>query len=388
MIIKNVEVFQENGTFSKGSIVIDDGIISEVKIAQEYERESHLIDHEIIDGNGAYAIPGLVDVHFHGCMGYDFCDGTIEAISRIAKYEASIGVTAIAPATLTLTTDELEAVLRNAATYNKTIPQSPERADLVGINMEGPFISIEKKGAQDARNITPIDYDVFHRFQTAAEGLVTFMGIAPEREGAVEFIKRAKEEVQISIAHTNASYVDAKNAFDAGASHAVHLYNAMPAYTHREPGVIGAVFDSDHVHAELICDGIHIHPAVVRNTLRILGDDRVDFISDSMCATGMPDGNYTLGGLDVVVEGKTAVLKSNGALAGSATNLMDCMRVAVKEMNVPLESAVKCASTNPAKHANIYDKYGSITVGKHGNIVLLDKELEIVAVVKDGKKIH
>lgn len=386
MIIKNIKVFQENATFQKGTIVIQDGVITEVVVIEE-EEEIVISDHEVIDGQGAYAIPGLVDIHFHGCMGHDFCDGTIEAIDEIAKYEASIGVTTIAPATLTLTTDELEAVLRNAAHYNATVARSSQKADLVGINMEGPFISIEKKGAQDARNITPIDYAVFRRFQTAADGLVTFMGIAPEREGAVAFIEKAKEEVQISIAHTNASYVDAKNAFDAGASHAVHLYNAMPAYTHREPGVIGAVFDSEHVHAELICDGIHIHPAVVRNTLKVMGDDRVDFISDSMCATGMPNGNYTLGGLDVIVEGKTAVLRSNGALAGSATNLMDCMKVAVKEMEVPLEVAVKCATMNPAKHAKVYDKYGSITKGKHGNVVLLDKELNVLAVVKDGEQI-
>lgn len=381
MIIKNVDVFHEDGTFKQGNIVIEQGVIREVTA----EDIADTGNHEVVDGQGAYAIPGLVDIHFHGCMGYDFCDGTMEAINEIAQYEASIGVTTIAPATLTLTTDELEAVLRNAATYNATVPQSPQKADLVGINMEGPFISIEKKGAQNARNITPINYDVFHKFQEAANGLVTFMGIAPEREGAVEFIEKVKDQVQISVAHTNASYVDAKNAFDAGASHVVHLYNAMPPYTHREPGVIGAVFDSEHVHAELICDGIHIHPAVVRNTLRTLGEDRVDFISDSMCATGMPDGDYKLGGLDVIVKGKNAVLKSNGALAGSATNLMDCMKNAVLEMDVPLEVAVKCASMNPAKHAKVYDKYGSITVGKNGNIVLMDKDLRVMKVIKDGE---
>lgn len=383
MIIKNVEVFHENGTFESGYILIENGLISKVELG-----EADIVEgHEVIDGQGGYAIPGLVDIHFHGCMGHDFCDGTKEAIEEIGKYEASIGVTTMVPATLTLTTDELEAVLRNAADFNKTIESSPYRADLVGINMEGPFISIEKKGAQDARNITPINYDVFHRFQTAADGLVTFMGIAPEREGAVEFINRVKDEAQVSIAHTNASYEDAKAAFDAGATHGVHLYNAMPPYNHREPGVVGAIFDSDSVHAEIICDGVHIHQAVIRNTLRILGEDRLAFISDSMCATGMPDGEYTLGGLDVVVKGKAARLKSNGALAGSSTNLMDCVRVAVKQMDIPLAVAVKCASVNPAKQAKVFDRYGSISVGKHGNVVLLDKELNLNAVIKDGMKI-
>lgn len=381
MIIKNVKVFQETGVFEEGEIRIQDGLIAQVDCKIEENEE------EIVDGKGAYAIPGLVDIHFHGCMGHDFCDGTIEAVEEIAKYEASIGVTAIVPATLTLPKVGLEDVLSNGANYNKVVGISPKRADLVGINMEGPFISVEKKGAQDARNIIPVNYEVFQKFQDAAEGLVTFIGVAPERDDAIEFIEKAKGEVQISLAHTNATYEEAQNAFDAGATHAVHLYNAMPAYTHREPGVVGAVFDSDHVHAELICDGVHIHPAVVRNTLRILGEDRVSFISDSMCATGMPDGDYTLGGLDVIVEGNKAVLKSNGALAGSSTNLLDCMRVAVKEMDVPLELAVRCATMNPAKHAKVYDRYGSISVGKKGNVVLLDQDLELICVIKDGVKI-
>ncbi len=382
MIIKNVKVFSEQGTFDDGNILIQDGLIAKISADEILVNEN-----EVIDGKGAYAIPGLVDVHFHGCMGYDFCDGTKEAVEEIAKYQASIGVTTIIPATLTLTVEGLEAVLKNAAEFNKEYGNSPYRADLVGINMEGPFISIEKKGAQDPNNIKEIDYDMYRRFQDAADGLVAYMGVAPEKEGAVDFIKKAVKDTQISIAHTNANYEQTKDAIEAGASHVVHLYNAMPAYTHREPGVIGAVLDSENVHAELICDGVHIHPAVVRNTLRTLGEDRVDFISDSMCATGMPDGDYTLGGLDVSVEGNRAVLKGNGALAGSATNLLDCMRTAVKDMEVPLEVAVKCASTNPARHAKVFDKYGSITVGKHGNIILLDEKLELTAVVKDGVQI-
>lgn len=380
MIIKNVNVFNENGTFEMGSIHIEDGIIKEVSNKIDLDTG----DLECIDGKGAYAIPGLVDLHFHGCMGYDFCDDSLEAVEEIAKYEASIGVTTIIPATLTLTTEELESILKTAVTYNEKFGKSPYRSDLVGINMEGPFISVEKKGAQDPNNIKPIDYSLYRRFQDAAQGLVTFMGIAPEKEGAIEFINEAKKDTQISIAHTNANYDQTKAAIDAGASHVVHLYNAMPLYTHREPSVIGAIFDSKDVHAELICDGVHIHPAVVRNTLLTMGEDRVAFISDSMRATGMEDGDYLLGGLEVSVIGNKAVLKSNGAIAGSATNLLECMKNAVRDMEVPLEVAVKCASVNPAKHAKIYDKYGSISKGKHGNIVLLDKDLNLEMVVKDG----
>ena len=378
MIIKNVKVYTEDKRFEDGEIYIRDGIFTSAPEGMEAE--------EMIDGEGCYAIPGLIDLHFHGCKGDDFCDGTKEAIARIAEYEASVGVTAIAPATMTLPVDELEAILKTAAEYKKE--QVSERADLIGINMEGPFISSEKKGAQDARNIISCDQEIAERFLEASEGLVKFIGIAPEQnDGFREFIEAMKGKVQISLAHTNADYGTAKAAFDAGACHAVHLYNAMPAFTHREPGVVGAVSDSGHVMAEMICDGVHIHPAVVRATFKMLGEDRMILISDSMRATGMPDGQYTLGGLAVNVVGNRATLVSDGALAGSATNLTDCMRTVVKEMGIPLETAVACATMNPARSLGVYDRYGSITEGKHANVVLLDKELELKLVIKDGKRI-
>ena len=381
MIIKNVKVFTEEKTFIDGTIVIRDGKIVDV-LTMENEAAADVAE-EVIDGEGAYAIPGLVDIHIHGCKGYDFCDGTIEAIEEIAKYEASVGVTAISPATMTLPVEELVRILSVAAEYNK---EEHEGAALIGINMEGPFISPAKKGAQDARNIIACDASVATRFVEASEGLVKFIGLAPEEsENAVEFVKAMKDKVNISLAHTNADYEKADAAFKAGANHAVHLYNAMPAYTHRAPGVVGAVADNEHVNAEIICDGVHIHPAVVRTTFKMMGADRMILISDSMRATGMPDGRYTLGGLAVDVVGNRATLVADGALAGSATYLMDCMKVAVKEMGIPLETAVACATMNPAKAVGEYDKYGSLTPGKKANVVLLDEELNVMAVVKDGK---
>lgn len=374
MLIKNVKVFTEDKTFTDGEVFIE----GETFAASTKETG------EVIDGEGCYAIPGLIDIHFHGCMGADFCDGTKAAIAEIAKYEASIGVTAIAPATMTLPVETLESILTTAADYKK---EASEGADLVGVNMEGPFISKEKKGAQDERYIITADEAIYRRFQRAAEGLVKYIAVAPEKEGALAFVERVKEEVNVSLAHTNADYDSAMAAYNKGANHAVHLYNAMPAFTHRAPGVIGAVADSGHVMAELICDGVHIHPAVVRATIKMLGADRIIFISDSMRATGMPDGRYTLGGLDVDVVGNRATLASDGALAGSATNLMDCVRTAVKKMDIPLETAVACATMNPAKSLGEYDKYGSITPGKKANLVLLDEELQIKAVIKDGKKL-
>lgn len=382
MLIKNVKIYTEDQTFEEGKIMIRDGVFECVDLETDC-RDDIESDDEVIDAEGCFAIPGLIDLHFHGCMGADFCDGTREAIEKIAQYEASVGVTAIAPATMTLPVEELEKILKNAAEYR----ENPSKgADLLGINMEGPFISPVKKGAQDERNICPCDTAVCQRFLDASKGLVKFVGIAPEEgEGSLEFIRQMKGNVHVSLAHTNADYAQAKAAFDAGADHAVHLYNAMPAFTHRAPGVVGAVSDSKHVMAEIICDGVHIHPSVVRATFRMMGKDRMILISDSMRATGMPDGQYTLGGLDVKVVGNQATLVSDGALAGSVTNLMDCMRTAVRKMGIPLETAVACATINPAKSLGEYEHYGSISKGKKADVVLLDEDLNLKMVIKDGE---
>lgn len=375
--IRNVKIFTEQHTFREGSIAIKDGLF-----AEPVENPG-----KIIDGQGCYAIPGLIDIHFHGCMGYDFCDGTQEALREIARYEASVGVTGMAPATMTLPAEQLEEILSNAAAFSADSGKNPGEAELLGVNMEGPFISKHKKGAQDDTYIIPSDVELFHRFQRAAEGLVKFIAVAPEVEGALAFVDRVKDEAVVSLAHTNADYDEALAAFQRGASHAVHLFNAMPPFGHREPGVVGAVADSHHVTAELICDGIHIHPSVVRAAFKILGENRIILISDSMRAAGMPDGTYTLGGQAVQVTRGRAVLVSSGALAGSASNLMECMKTSVKEMGIPLETAVACASENPAKRLGEYGRRGSITFGKKADLVLLDRDLNVKCVMKDGKRV-
>jgi N-acetylglucosamine-6-phosphate deacetylase len=384
MIIDNVKVYTPEQKFVKGGMILENDRISDIYTD---ENKPDLTGKEVLDGKGAYAIPGLIDLHFHGCMGDDFCDNSLEALERIAEYEASVGVTAIAPATMTLTAEELLDVLKTAARYKRE-KHDYKKADLVGINMEGPFISPVKKGAQDERNILPCDVNLCERFLEASEGLVKFIGIAPEESrNSLDFIRQMKEKVSISLAHTNADYDTAMGAFNAGADHAVHLYNAMPEILHRAPGVVGAVFDSKHVMAEIICDGIHIHPATVRATFQMMGADRMILISDSMRATGMPDGQYTLGGLDVKVVGKLATLVSDGAIAGSATNLADCMRTAVQKMNLPLETAIACATINPARSLKIDDEYGSLEKGKKANVVLLEPDLTLKCVIKDGKQI-
>lgn len=370
MIIKNASVFEENGTFVTKDVYIEDGLFA-----------ASASDEQVIDASGLYAIPGLTDVHFHGCVGYDFCDGTHEAFRAIAEYQLKNGVTTICPATMTFDEETLINISRAAASYDNATG-----AELVGINMEGPFIAPAKKGAQNGKYIHKPDIDMFHRLQEAAGGLFKLVDIAPEEEGSMEFIEALHDEVGISIAHTTADYDTANEAYQKGVRHTTHLYNAMPAFSHRAPGVIGAACDNEHVRVELIADGIHIHPSVVRTTFKMFGDDRVILISDSMMATGLTDGDYSLGGQAVKVVGQLATL-ADGTIAGSATNLMGCIRSAVKNMNIPLGSAVKAAAVNSAKSIGIYDKYGSITPGKVANMVLLDKDLNIVKIIFKGKEI-
>lgn len=370
MIIKNAQVFVADGSFEKKDLYTDGD-----KISSDSTK-----DQTVIDGTGCIAIPGLTDIHFHGCVGYDFCDGTREAITAMAGYELQNGVMAICPATMTLSEDVLSSICETASGY-----QNEEGSDLVGINMEGPFISLEKKGAQNPKYIRVPDVEMFRKLLKTANGLVKLVDIAPEAEGADRFIQELKDEVVISLAHTMADYDTSAKAFSLGASHVTHLYNAMQPFTHRAPGLIGAACENPNVNVELICDGVHIHPAAVRTTFQMFGDDRICLISDSMMATGLEDGDYALGGQPVKVVGNLATL-SDGTIAGSATNLMDCMRTAVKDMKIPLGSAVKCASVNPSKAIGVYDCYGSLDTGKYANIVLLDeKTLEIKTLIFKGK---
>lgn len=370
MIIKNAKVFNAEGSFEVKDIFIENELFADQSS-----------DDTVIDADGLYAIPGLTDIHFHGCVGKDFCDGNHEAIRAMAEYELQNGITTMVPATMTLSEEELTKICKAAASYDNA-----SGATLCGINMEGPFISMKKKGAQNPEFIHTPDVEMFRRLQDASNHMVKLVDIAPEEAGSMDFIELLKDDVRISIAHTTADYAVAAKAYETGAKHATHLYNAMPPFSHREPGVIGAACDADDVTVELICDGVHIHPATVRTTFKMFGDDRIIMISDSMMATGLTDGDYSLGGQAVKVVGNLATLV-DGTIAGSATNLMDCIRVAVKKMQIPLESAVKCAAVNSAKAVGIYDKYGSIESGKVANLVLLDKDLAIKAIYFKGEKV-
>lgn len=373
MIIKNGLVFDLKMGFVSRDLYTDGGVITAASG-----------DDAVLDATNCYVIPGLVDVHFHGCCGEDFSDATPDGLQAMADYELSCGVTYICPAGMTLPEEQLMKVCENARHHAET---SVSGAELVGINLEGPFLSEGKKGAQNGAYLRDPDINELNRLQKAAGGLVKLITIAPERDGALELIHEAKG-ITVSVGHTCAEYDTAKAAFDAGARQCTHLYNGMNNLHHRKPAVLGAAFDHPDVKVELICDGIHIHPAVIRMTWHLYGAHRVVLVSDTMRAVGMSDGEYTLGGQGVIVRGNLATLSAApDTIAGSATNLMDCMRTAVS-FGIPLADAVRAASWNPAEAIGMTHRIGSLDIGKDASFVLLDKEtLATKAIIFKGKPV-
>jgi len=372
MIIRNAKVFSDGCRFVEKDLVIRDGRV--------VFGAAPLPEEEVLDAQGAYALPGLVDIHFHGAVGHDFCDADEAGLQAIADFEASKGVLAICPATMTFDEEILNGIMDVAAAH-----KNERGADLVGINMEGPYISPNKVGAQNPKYVMGADAGMFRRLQERSGGLIKLVDIAPEVEGNLDFIRDCHNETRISIAHTCADYDTAKAAFAAGASHMTHLYNAMPGITHRDPGPIIAALE-EGAEVELITDGVHIHPAMVRFTFNTFGDDHVILIADSMMACGLPDGEYSLGGQAVTVRGPRATLTEHpGTIAGSATCLYDCMKHAVLDMGVPLASAVRAASLNPARSIGIDADYGSLEAGRWGNVILADEQLNILKVIRKGE---
>lgn len=370
MKLIGAKVLNDNFSFEQLDIEIEDKKIKRVEASMPYTS-----DEMVIDCSGFLIVPGFVDIHIHGCAGFDACDGTKEAIEGMAKFLVTKGVTSFCPTTMTTDKDTIAGAMSAIKAYAEHPTEGAARA--VGINMEGPFISERRKGAQKADYIVKPDIAFFNEMQKTGGNLIKLVDIAPE-EDETGFIEQVKESCTVSIAHTNTGYAGAKSAFDKGITHATHLFNAMSGLTHREPGVVGAVFDDSRITAELICDGFHIHPAVLRTAFRLLGD-RAVVVSDSMRGNGLPEGDaFDLGGQAVTVKDGKALL-SDGTIAGSVTNQHDEIKNLVS-YGIPLETAVKAATLIPAKVIGLEHEIGSIAVNKRADLVVLDESLEIAAV--------
>lgn len=372
MLLIHAKYLDEDFNLVQGDIEIQDGKI--LRVGKDLPRKEEDL---AVDCGGEYTVvPGFVDVHIHGCGGADTCDGTREALETMSRFLLNHGVTSFCPTTMTTGQEVIEQALLAA----KDLMDAPieDGARVVGVNMEGPFISKERKGAQKEEDILAPDMELFRHFWEQSGGIVRLVDIAPEQPGGYQFAREASKLCTVSIAHTTADYDKAKAAFDCGITHATHLFNAMSGLNHRAPGVVGAVLEDQRVRGELICDGFHIHPSVLRTAFRVLGD-RALVVSDSMRANGMPEGDrFDLGGQFVNVRDGKATL-DDGTIAGSVTNLHQEVKNLVS-FGVPFPQAVKAATLIPAKAIGMDQEIGGIVPGKRADLVVLDENLDIVAV--------
>ena len=375
MFYKNARIFCSDFQFRTGAFEVKDGKFG--AILPKY------VPEDAVDLEGATVIPGLIDVHNHGNSGADFSDGDYEGLKKMAAYLAANGITSFAPASMTLPYDVLEKAFDTARRLRDEAPEGHSR--LMGIQMEGPYFSEKKKGAQNGEYLKAPDFEGFKKLYDGCGGLVRIVDVAPELPGAGEFVEKAKDLCTVSIAHTDSDYDHAKMAFQKGATHLTHLYNAMPGIHHRNPGVIPAAAEDPHVRAELICDGMHIHPASVRLAFRIFGGERMILVSDALRCCGMPDGEYELGGQPVFLSGGVARL-ADGTLAGSATNLYDCMKNAVL-FGIPETDAIRASTFNPACALGVQDQVGSIAAGKLADFIVCRSDYSGRRVFMGGKEI-
>jgi N-acetylglucosamine-6-phosphate deacetylase len=362
-------------------LVVEDGVIAAVGRRSDVAVPPRA---RVIDFGYAVLAPGLIDIHIHGGAGHDVMEGSDASLAAIERQMATHGVTSYCPTTVTAPVDttlrSLEALARAVESAGK---QDATRARPLGVHFEGPFLSHAKRGVHPPSLLHPPSRDLFDRMWQAAAGHVSVMTIAPELDGAIDLIGEASSRgVCVSLGHSDAEMAQAKTAIAAGAHHATHTFNAMRPLDHREPGLLGAVLTNDAVTADIIVDGIHVDPAVVDLFVRAKGTNDAVLITDAISATGMPDGNYMLGGLEVQV--RDGRCEFEGRLAGSVLTLDRAVRNTMKFASVSLQNSIRMASLNPARVLGIQNRKGTLTVGADADIAVFTPAGEVVRTIVGG----
>ncbi|MGN0989147.1 MAG: N-acetylglucosamine-6-phosphate deacetylase [Eubacteriales bacterium] len=373
MILKNAEIYDKEFNIVKADVSVKGERISGIG--------SDITDTEILDLEGLTILPGFIDIHIHGCANADTGDASAESLEKMSNFLVKHGVTSFCPTSMTLSFEELSKIF----SVTREVKDSVSGAYIQGMNMEGPYISMAKKGSQNPAYVRNPNAAEFMKLYNGCGGFIKLVDIAPECEGAKEFIETVLPYCTVSTAHTSAGYDEACKAIEWGVRHTTHLYNAQSGLTHRAPGVVGAVFDNARklgVRAELICDGFHIHPAALRIAFFMLGEDNSIIVSDSMKAAGCPDGTYELGMQPVYVKDGKALLE-DGTIAASTSNVYDEFKNVIS-YGIPMKQAVKSVTINPAKAIRADKDTGSIETGKYADMVVLDKNLNIKLVMVKG----
>lgn len=386
-LIYNARLVSEHQANERGWLLFQQGKIAHVGEGAVPADMQKTHRHTGLDADGQWLVPGFIDIHVHGADGAEVMDGHPDAIRKIARFHAKYGTTGWLPTTLTASIPALERSLA-AIQQVRMAADAADGAAVLGMHLEGPFIAPEKVGAQNPAFIREPSISVLERLTSISPGLIRKVTLAPERSNALDVIRwLTQHDIISSIGHTNGCFADTMHAIDAGATHATHLFNAMSGLHHRDGGTVGACLVSDEVICELIADGHHVDPDVIKLVVKLKGKERIALITDAISATGKPDGQYQLGGLDILVKDGTSILKEGGHLAGSLLTMDAAVRRMVSRVGVSLSDAVVMASTTPARELGLSGCKGTLAIGADADVVILDEAMKVTRTIIQGQDV-